>query len=68
MINSDVYLIFDIFDRYHDFSINSTTRDGRETGVTMKHHLLRTTKLPVLEVVLQSVDNKKQLVRIIFKS
>ena len=36
LTSSDVYLIFD---RYHEYSINSTTRDGRETGVTRKHHL-----------------------------
>ena len=64
LTNSDVYLIFD---RYHDYSIKSKTRDGRETGVTRKHHLLRTTKLPAQKVVLQSIENKKQLVRIIFE-
>ena len=60
--NSDVYLIFD---RYHEYSIKSTTRDGRETGITKKHHLLRTTKLPAQKVVLSSVENKKQLIRIL---
>ena len=35
LTNSDIYLIFD---RYHEYSINSTTRDGRETGITRKHH------------------------------
>jgi hypothetical protein len=64
LTNSDVYLIFD---RYHDYSIKSTTRDGRETGVTRKHYLLRTTKLPAQTVVFLSVDNKKQLIRIIFE-
>ena len=38
LTNSDIYLIFD---RYHEYSIKSTTRDGRETGITRKHHLLR---------------------------
>ena len=62
LTNSDVYLIFD---RYHEYSIKSTTRDGRETGITRKHHLLRTTKLPAQKVVLSSVENKKQLIRIL---
>ena len=62
LTNSDVYLIFDI---YHEYSIKSTTRDGRETGITRKHHLLRTTKLPAQKVVLSSVENKKQLIRIL---
>ena len=55
LTNSDVYLIFD---RYHEYSIKSTTRDGRETGITRKHHLLRTTKLPAQKVVLSSVENR----------
>ena len=42
-------------------------RDGRETGVSRKHNLLRTTKLPAQKVVLSSVENKKQLIRIICK-
>ena len=62
LTNSDVYLIFD---RYHEYSIKSTTRDGRETGITRKHHLLRTTKLPAHKVFLSSVENKKQLIRIL---
>ena len=62
LTNSDVYLIFD---RYHEYSIKSTTRDGRETGITRKHHLLRTTKLPAQKVDLSSVENKKQLIRIL---
>ena len=62
LTNSDVYLIFD---RYHEYSINSTTRDGRETGITREHHLLRTTKLPAQKVVLSSTENKKQLIRIL---
>ena len=62
LTNSDVYLIFD---RYHEYSIKSTTQDGRETGITRKHHLLRTTKLPAQKVVLSSVENKKQLIRIL---
>ena len=61
--SSDVYLIFN---RYHEYSIKSTTRDGRETGVTRKHHLLRTTKLPAQKVVLSSVENKKQLIQILY--
>ena len=44
LTNNDVYLIFD---RYREYS----TRDGRETGITRKHHLLRTTKLPAQKVV-----------------
>jgi hypothetical protein len=64
LTNSDVYLIFD---RYHDYSIRSTSRDGMESGVTRKHNLLRTTKLPAQKIVLQSVDNKKKLVWIIFE-
>ena len=62
LTNSDVYLIFD---RYHEYSIKSTMRDGRETGITRKHNLLRTTKLPAQKVVLSSVENKKQLIRIL---
>ena len=62
MTNSDIYLIFD---RYHEYSIKYTTRDARETGITRKHHLLRTTKLPAQKVVLSSVENKKQLIRIL---
>ncbi|KAG1661394.1 Receptor-type tyrosine-protein phosphatase-like N [Nymphon striatum] len=62
LTNSDDYLIFD---RYHEYSIKSTTRDDRETRVTRKHHLLRTTKLLAQKVVLSSVENKKQLIRII---
>ena len=62
LTNSGVYLIFDI---YHAYSIKSTTRDGRETGITRKHHLLWTTKFPAQKVVLSSVENKKQLIRIL---
>ena len=51
LTNSDIYLIFD---RYHEYSIKSTTQDGRETRITRKHHLLRTTKLPAQKVVLSS--------------
>ena len=51
LTNSDIYLIFD---RYHEYSIKSTTRDGRETRITRKHHLLRTTKWPAQKVVLSS--------------
>ncbi len=61
--SSDVYLIFD---RYHEYSVKFTTRDGRETRVTRKYHLLRTTKLPAEKVVLSSVENKKQLIQILF--
>ena len=32
LTSSDVYLIFD---RYHEYGIKSTTRDGRETGVIL---------------------------------
>ena len=60
LTNSDVYLIFD---RYHEYSTTSTMRDSRETGITRKHHLLRTTKLLAQKVVLSSVENKKQLIR-----
>ena len=59
LTNSDVYLIFD---RYHEYSIKSNTRDGRDTGITRKHHLLWTTKLLAQKVVLSSVKNKKQLI------
>jgi len=62
LTNSDVYLIFD---RYHEYSIKSTTRDGRETGVSRKHQLHRTTKLPAQKVILSSVENKKQLIQLI---
>ena len=62
LTNSDIYLIFD---RYHEYSIKSTTQDGRETGITRKHHLLQRTKLPAQKVVLSSVENKKQLIRIL---
>ena len=62
LTNSDIYFIFD---RYHEYSIKSTKRDGRETGITRKHHLLRTTKLPAQKVFLSSVENKKQLIRIL---
>ncbi|KAI9536072.1 hypothetical protein NQZ68_037037 [Dissostichus eleginoides] len=61
---SDVYLIFD---RYYDYSIKSVTRDVRETVVSRKHHLLLSTKLPAQKVVLSSIENKKQLNRLIFK-
>jgi len=43
LTNGDVYLIFD---RYHEYSIKSTMRDGRETGISRKHQLNWTTKLP----------------------
>ena len=59
---SDVYLIFD---RYHDFSIKSVTRSGRETGVTRVHQLNRKTKLPSQKVGLTVVKNKQQLMSII---
>ena len=62
LTNSYVYLIFN---RYHEYNIKSTMRYGRETGITRKHHLLRTTKLPAQTVVLSSVENKKQLIRIL---
>jgi hypothetical protein len=60
LTNSDVYLILD---QYHNYSIKSTNQNGRDTGVTRKHHLLRTTKLPAYKVVFESVYNKKQMVR-----
>ena len=63
LTSSDVYLIFN---RYHEYSIKSTTREGRETGVTRKHHLLQTTKLLAQKVVLSSVENKKQLIQILY--
>lgn len=55
---SDVYLIFD---KYFQYSIKSVTRDVRETLVNKKHHLLPSTKLPAQKVVLSSIENKKQL-------
>ena len=62
LTDSDVYLIFD---RYYEYSIKSVTRDGRKTGVSRKHHLLRTTALPSQKVILASVENKTQLIRIL---
>ena len=59
---SDVYLVFD---RYYDYSTKSVTREVRETGVSKKHHLVLSTKLPAQKVVLSSVENKKQLNRLI---
>ena len=53
LTNRDIYLICD---RYHWYSIKSTTRDGRETEITRKHHLVRTTKVPAQKVVLSSVE------------
>ena len=35
LTNSNIYFIFD---RYHEYSIKSTTRDGRESKITRKHH------------------------------
>ena len=35
LTNSNIYFIFD---RYHEYSIKSTTRDGRESNITRKHH------------------------------
>ena len=35
-------------------------------GLPRKHHLLRTTKLPAQKVVLFSVENKKQLIQILY--
>ena len=64
LAQSDVYLIFD---RYQEYSIKSSARDGRETGASKKHHLLRTTKLPSQKSVLCSAHNKKQLIEIIFE-
>ena len=58
LLESDVYLIFD---RYFEYSIKSVTRDVRETVVNKKHHLLLSTKLPAQKVVLSSIENKKQL-------
>ena len=63
LTSSDVYLIFD---RYHEYSIKSTTRDGRQTRVMRKRHLLQTTKLLAQKVVLSSVENKKQLIQILY--
>ena len=54
--DSDVDLIFD---RDYDYSIKSVTRDARETGVSKKHHLLLSTKVPAQKVVLSSIENKK---------
>ena len=59
---SDVYLIFD---RYYEYSIKSVTRDVRETVVSRKHQLLLSTKLPAQNVVLSSIENKKQLNRLL---
>ena len=62
LVKSDVYLIFD---RYNEYSTKSVTRDGRESGVSRRHHLALTTRLPAQKVVLSNVENKKQLIRII---
>jgi len=55
-----------VFDRYDDFSTKSVARGGRETGVTRTHQLRIETKLPAQNVVLTVVENKKQLISIIF--
>ena len=36
-------------------------------GQVKNHHLLRTTKLPAQKGILSSVDNKKQLIQILFE-
>lgn len=64
LLESDVYLIFD---RYHEFSIKSVTRNVRETVVNTKHQLLLSTKLPAQKVVLTSTDNKKQLNNLLYE-
>jgi len=60
---TDVYLVFN---RYDDFSTKSVARGGRETGVMRTHQLRIETKLPAQNVVLIVVENKKQLISIIF--
>ena len=62
LTSSDVYIIFD---RYYDYSIKSVARNRRQLGITKKHHLLQSTKLPAQKVVLASTYNKKQLIRIL---
>ena len=47
-------------------STKSVARGGRETGVTRTHQLRIETKLPAQNVVLTGVENKKQLISIIF--
>jgi len=47
---------------YHTF----LARGGMETGVTRTHQLRIETKLPAQKVVLTGVENKKQLISIIF--
>jgi len=58
--------VYPVFDRYYDFSTKSVARGGRETGVTRTHQLRIETKLPAQNVVLFGVENKKQLICIIF--
>jgi len=59
-----VYLVFD---HYNKFSTKSVARGGRKTGVTRTHQLRIETKLPAAQnVVLSGVENKKQLISIIF--
>jgi len=60
---TDVYLVFD---RYDDFSTKSVARGGKKTGVTRTHQLRIEAKLPAQNVVLTGVENKKQLISIIF--
>jgi len=51
-----------VFDRYYDFSTKSVARGGRETWVTRIHQLRIDTKLPTQNVVLNGVENKKELI------
>ena len=62
LTDSDIYLLSD---RYYEYSIKSVTRDGRGTGVSRKHLLLRSTALPPGKVALSSVESKIQLIHIL---
>ena len=54
-----------VFDRYHDFSIKSSKRMERQSGLSRSHMLTLTSPLPPKNVTVGSSLNKVQLIKLI---
>ncbi|MCP3850967.1 MAG: hypothetical protein GY694_12125, partial [Gammaproteobacteria bacterium] len=62
LLKGDVYVIFD---RYFDYSTKNVTRKSRQEDMETKFHLQKNTKLPAQKNILSSINNKKQIIKII---
>ena len=59
LAETDVYLVFD---RYHDYSIKSDTRQERLSQFRRSHNLSSSSPLPAKEIAMKVTDTKKQLI------